>query len=125
MTTVRFALPLLLAESRTLTVAVCVPPDAPVLVHGIEIGPFDVVDVVATTVPSMLSVRFRVPAAAFSSQIVNHTVPLTWVPSVPGWVMNTRTVSPPTSVTWRSADVVDAPVLVSCTVNDSVCGPGA
>src|SRR5881398_2221110 len=38
-TTVRLALPVLLIESRTLTVAVCVPPVAPVLFHGIEIGP--------------------------------------------------------------------------------------
>ena len=83
-TTVRFALPVLFTASRTLTVAVCVPPEAPAVFHGIEIGPFDVVFVVTTAAPSMLSVRLRVPAAAFSSQIVNHTVPLTVVPSVLG-----------------------------------------
>src|SRR5439155_16315981 len=120
MTTVRFALPVLFTESRTLTVAVCVPPEAPVLFHGIEIGPLDVVLVVATAVPSMLSVRLRVPAAAFSSQIVNHTVPLTVVPSVPGCVMNTRIV-PCCTVTLRMAVAVRP--LPSCTVSCSWCDP--
>ena len=117
MTTVRFALPVLFTESRTLTVAVCVPPEAPVLFHGIEIGPLDVVLVVATAVPSMLSVRLRVPAAAFSSQMVNHTVPLTVVPSVPGCVMNTRIVPVDATVTLRVAEAV-RPAL-SCTVSCS------
>src|SRR6185295_20267619 len=84
MTTVRLARPLLPAPSRTLTVAVCVPPEAPALSHGREIGPLEVLAAVATATPSMLSVRFRVPAAAFSSQIVNQTVPLTLDPSLPG-----------------------------------------
>src|SRR5919109_2292191 len=102
MTTVRLALPVLFAESRTLTVAVCVPPDAPALSHGIEIGPLDVVDVVATAAPSMLRVSVRVPAAAFSSQIVNHTVPpLTVVPSAPGFVMNTLIVPGEPTLTLR------------------------
>ena len=117
MTTVRFALPVLFTESRTLTVAVCVPPEAPVLFHGIEIGPLDVVLVVATAVPSMLSVRLRVPAAAFSSQIVNHTVPLTVVPSVPGCVMNTRIVPCCTVLEPMKACSV-CPVMRSMTATD-------
>ena len=87
------------------------------LFHGIEIGPLDVVLVVATAVPSMLSVRLRVPAAAFSSQIVNHTVPLTVVPSVPGCVMNTQIVPVDATVTLRVAEAV-RPAL-SCTVSCS------
>src|SRR5882724_12638433 len=117
MTTVRLALPVLFVESRTLTVAVCVPPEAPVLFHGIEIGPLAVVAVVATAVPSMLSVRFRVPAAAFSSQIVNQTVPLTVVPSVPGWVMKTLIVPGEPTVTLRVAVAGRPPP--SCTVSCS------
>src|SRR5205085_7314095 len=92
MTTVRLAVPLLPAESRALTVAVCVPPEAPVLFHASEIGPLDVVVVESAVTPSTVSVRVRFPAAAFSSQIVNHTTPLTVVPSEPGCVMNTRIV---------------------------------
>src|SRR5919201_314645 len=116
----RLALPVLFAASRTLTVAVCVPPEAPVLLHAIEIGPFDVVDVVATAVPSMLSVRFRVPAAALSSQIVNHTVPLTVALSV-GLVIDAVSDGAVT-VTLRVAVAVRPPP--SCTVNCSWCVPG-
>jgi hypothetical protein len=116
MTIVRLALPVLFTESRTLTVAVCVPPAAPALFHGIEIGPLDVVVVVATAAPSMLSVSVREPDA-FSSQIVNHTVPLTVVPSVPGCVMNTVIVPGEPTVTLRVAVAV-RPAL-SCTVSCS------
>jgi len=76
-----------------------------------------VVAVVATAAPSMLSVRFRVPTAAFSSQIVNHTVPLTVVPSVPGCVMNTLIVPGEPTVTLRVAVAVRPPP--SCTVSCS------
>src|SRR2546421_6264083 len=84
-TSVRLALPVLFTESRTLTVAVCVPPDAPLLLQGIEIGPLDVVVVFPTGTPSMLRVSVLEPEA-FSSQIVNHTVlpAAVGVPPAPG-----------------------------------------
>jgi hypothetical protein len=72
---------------------------------------------VATAAPSMLSVRLCVPAAAFSSQIVNHTVPLTVDPSVAGWVMNTRIVPGAPTLTLRVAVAVRPPP--SCTVSCS------
>src|SRR6266850_1862067 len=147
MTTVRLALPVLFVESRTLTVAVCVPPEAPVLFHGIEIGPLAVVAVVATAVPSMLSVRFRVPAAAFSSQIVNQigllppssrsvqlivpvppvslmatgTVPLTVAPSARLVIAALRAGC----VTVMCRVAVHLRPAPSCTVAVSVCGPSA
>ena len=96
----------------------------PLVVHGIETGPFEVVLVgVPTTVPSTLIVKVRVPAAAFSIQIVNHVVPLTVAPSAPGCVMNTLIVDGGGcfTVMLRTADA-GAPVL-SCTETFSVWGP--
>ena len=64
----------------------------------------------------MLSVSVRAPDA-FSSQIVNHTVPLTVVPSVPGCVMNTLIVPGEPTVTVRVAVAVRPPP--SCTMSCS------
>src|SRR5438552_15208334 len=60
-TIVRLALPVLFPESRTLTVAVCGPPDAPLLLQGIDIGPLDVLVVFPTATPSMLRVSVLEP----------------------------------------------------------------
>jgi len=100
------------------------PFGVPLVVHGIDTGPFEVVLVgVPTAVPSTLSVKVLLPAAAFSIQIVNHVVPLTVAPSAPGCVMNTRIVGSGgcCTVMLRTADAV-APVL-SCTETFRVCGP--
>ena len=82
------AVPVAPAESRTVTVTVRLPFAVPVVLHGIDTGPFDVVVVVAVVLPPTLSVYVLLPAAAFSIQIVNHAVPLTVAPSL-GAVMNT------------------------------------
>src|SRR5436190_296792 len=120
--TTRTAKPVPPAESRTLIVTEWLPFGVPFVVHGIEIGPFDVVFVVPTAVPSTLIVNVFVPAAAFSIQIVNHAVPRTVAPSAPGCVMKTLIVDGGGcfTVMLRTADA--APAL-SCTVRFSVCGP--
>jgi len=123
--TTRTAEPVPPAESRTLIVTEWLPFGVPFVVHGIEIGPFDVAFVVPTAVPSTLIVNVFVPAAAFSIQIVNHVVPLTVAPSAPGCVMKTLIVGGGDcfTVMLRTADA-GAPVL-SCTETFSVCGPSA
>ena len=73
------------AASRTVTVTARVPFGVPVVIHGSEMRPFDALDVVATALPSTPSVYVFEPAAACSTQIVNHAVPLTVAPS-PGLV---------------------------------------
>src|SRR6267142_199782 len=88
------ARPVALALSRTVTVAVREPLSAVVVDHGREIGPLLVVVVLVIVVPFTLSVTVRLPAAAFSSHTVNHTVPRTVAP-LAGAVMNTLIVSPP------------------------------
>ncbi len=85
------ARPLLPVESVTLTVAVCGPLATVRESHAIEIGPLDVSVVLPPGVPSTLSVNVFDPAAAFSIQIVNHTVPVAVEPSA-GCVMNTLMV---------------------------------
>ena len=90
--TVRVALPVAPAESCTVTVTLRLPFGVPVVLHGIDTGPFDVVLVVAIVVPPTLSVYVLLPAAAFSIQIVNQAVPLSVAPSAPGCVMYTVSV---------------------------------
>jgi len=70
-------------------------PDAfpVVVVQGNEMGPLLVVVVLVMLVPLTLSVTVRLPAAAPSSQTVNHTVPFTMAP-LAGSVMKTLTVPP-------------------------------
>src|SRR6266850_8414355 len=88
------ARPVALALSRTVTVAVREPLSAVVVDQGREMGPLLVVVVLVMVVPLTLSVTVRSPAAAFSSQTVNHTVPRTVAP-LAGAVMNTLIVSVP------------------------------
>ena len=79
------------AESRTLIVTEWLPFGVPLVVHGIDTGPFEVVLVgVPTAVPSTLIVKVLLPAAAFSIQIVNHVVPLTVAPSAASSRSRTR-----------------------------------
>ena len=92
--TVMEALPVAFALSRTLMVAVRLPLSAVVVDHGSEYGPFAVPVVLVIVVPSTLSVTVFEPAAAFSTQTVNHTVPRTVEP-LAGSVMKTLMVSPP------------------------------
>src|SRR2546423_8190005 len=75
-------------------VAVRLPLSAAIVVQGNEMGPLLVVVVLVMLVPLTLSVTVRLPAAAFSSHTVNHTVPRTVAP-LAGAVMNTLIVSPP------------------------------
>ena len=122
--TTRTAWPVPPAESRTLIVTEWLPFGVPLVVQGIDTGPFEVVLVgVPTAVPSTLIVKVLLPAAAFSIQIVNHVVPLTVAPSAPGWVMNTLIVGGGCTVTLRVAVAVRPPP--SCTVSVSVWAPGA
>src|SRR6185295_7604194 len=88
------ARPVAFALSRTLTVAVFEPLSAAVVDHGSEMGPLLDVVVLVIVVPFTLSVTVRLPAAAFSSHTVNHTVPFTVAP-LAGAVMMTLIVSPP------------------------------
>src|SRR5438094_152218 len=106
-------------------VTVWLPFGVPVVVHGMETGPFDVVLVVPTGVASTLIVYVFVPAAAFSIQIVSHVVPLTVAPSLPGCVMKTSIVdgSGCFTVMLRTADTVT--LVPSRTETISVCGPSA
>lgn len=92
--TVIDARPVALALSRTATVAVRGPLSAADVVQGSEMGPLLVVEVLVITVPLTLSVTVLEPAAAFSSQTVNQTVPATVAP-LAGAVMITLIVSPP------------------------------
>ena len=73
-------------ESRMPTVGVRAPLSAGVVAHGIDTGPLLAVVVVPNVRPPSVSVYVFDPAAAFSIQIVNHTVPLTVLP-FRGWVM--------------------------------------
>jgi hypothetical protein len=74
--------------SRTPTAGVRAPLSAAVVAQGIDTGPLLVVVVVPSVRPPSVSVYVFDPAAAFSIQIVNQTVPLTVLP-VRGWVMKT------------------------------------
>src|SRR5438309_1553584 len=72
--------PVLLAGSRTVAVSVVAPLGEPVLIHGSVTGPLEVSLPLATVWPPAVSVYAFVPAAAFSTQIVTQTVPLTVAP---------------------------------------------
>src|SRR5256884_176993 len=74
---------------------------------------------------SAILVKVLLPAAAFSSQIVNQVVPLTVAPSALGCVMNTLTVAGGGCCTVTLRVVVVVWPAPSCTVALSVCGPSA
>src|SRR5581483_10111291 len=83
------------AESRTVSVSVCAPFGTLMLFQAAVTGPLDVLLVVDTVCPAMVSVNVRAPAAAPLTHIVVHTaVPLTVAPLF-GCVMAGDSVPPP------------------------------
>jgi hypothetical protein len=86
-------LPVAPAESRTLTTTVFVPFVPFVVTQGIDAGRSLLVPV-KTELPSATIVYVLLPAAALSTQTVNHTTPLTVWPGL-GAVTPTVSVPPP------------------------------
>src|SRR5438445_10680111 len=88
--TTRTAEPVPPAESRTLIVTEWLPFGVPLVVHGIETGPLEVVLVGGrTAVPSTLIVKVMLPAARFSSKILNSVSSLTVRPTAHSVVVDT------------------------------------
>ena len=74
---------------------------------------------IAVEPPSSRTVHVIVPIPLVSLRLTG-TVPPTVAASLGATI---DAVSGPATVTWRGSEVVEVPVLVSCSVTTSVCGP--
>src|SRR5439155_688161 len=119
--TLMLRLPVLPAESFTLTERVVAPFALDAVFHGSVAGRSPFVSV-HTVRPLAVTVNVLLPAAALSTQIVTHLVPLTVAPAA-GLVKAAVIATVFFTVTDRVA--VARPPAESCTVSASVCGPSA